>query len=238
MRSATSSNGHVELRVVGEHADHGARVDRPASCEVSVRPLDDDLVGIREARRVANTGRASQTVTGSRGSSPTRATAAAKSIAPNTSIRGAGAKDWHEHGQLVLAPLAVGTVVQRAGRARGRACRARRRRPRRRAGPCPGCRRCGRGHTARCARCRPGPVDHRGDGDRLAVADRGDHLRQLRERRSRRHRLDEDVDDAAAGQPDRERVVVADAVALQHRLAGLATPPGRARRRHPRRSRR
>ena len=46
----------------------------------------------------------------------------------------------------------------------------------------------------------------------------GDHLGQLGERR-RVDRLDEDVDDAAAGQPDGERVVVADAVALQHRLA-------------------
>ena len=32
--------------------------------------------------------------------------------------------------------------------------------------------------------------------------------------------LDEDVEDAAAGQPDRERVVVGDAVPLEHRLAG------------------
>ena len=39
-------------------------------------------------------------------------------------------------------------------------------------------------------------------------------------KRRRGRPLDEDVEDAAAGQPDRERVVVADAVALQHRRAG------------------
>ena len=41
---------------------------------------------------VANTGRASQTVTRYPRKEPTLATAAAKSMAPNTSIRGAGAK--------------------------------------------------------------------------------------------------------------------------------------------------
>ena len=50
--------------------------------------------------------------------------------------------------------------------------------------------------------------------------------------------LDEDVEDAAAGQPDGERVVVADAVALQHRARRTRPPPGRARRPRPRRSRR
>jgi hypothetical protein len=56
----------VELRVVGEHAQHGALVD-PAGVDlglqVAVRPLDDDLVRVGEALGVANTGRASHTVT-------------------------------------------------------------------------------------------------------------------------------------------------------------------------------
>src|SRR5436190_17912 len=39
---------HVELEVVGHHADRGARVDRRA-LEESVRPLDHELVGLREA---------------------------------------------------------------------------------------------------------------------------------------------------------------------------------------------
>lgn len=46
------------------------------------------------------------------------------------------------------------------------------------------------------------------------------HLTELRERRAR-DRLDEDVEDPAAGQADRYRVVVAHAIALQH------GPPGR-----------
>ena len=44
----------VELRVVGEHADHGARVERARlglRRQVAVRPVDDDLVGGREPRR-------------------------------------------------------------------------------------------------------------------------------------------------------------------------------------------
>ena len=49
--------------------------------------------------------------------------------------------------------------------------------------------------------------------------------------------LDEDVEDAPAGQPHGIRVVVADAVALEHRRGRTRRPPGPARRRRPRRSR-
>ena len=57
---------YVELGVVGQHGDDGARVD-PAGLglglEVPVRPVDDHLVGVGERLWVAKTGRASQTVT-------------------------------------------------------------------------------------------------------------------------------------------------------------------------------
>ena len=66
----------------------------------------------------------------------------------------------------------------------------------------------------------PGAGDHGGHGDRLARGDRGGHLTELRVALLA-DRLDEDVDDAAAGEADRQRGVVADAVALQHRLPGL-----------------
>jgi hypothetical protein len=41
-------HGHVELRVVGEDADHGARVHLHAGQE-PVRPVDHDLVRVGEA---------------------------------------------------------------------------------------------------------------------------------------------------------------------------------------------
>ena len=44
----------VELGVVGEHGEHGARVDPPGLVlggEVAVRPVDDHLVGVREPAR-------------------------------------------------------------------------------------------------------------------------------------------------------------------------------------------
>ena len=55
--------------------------------------------------------------------------------------------------------------------------------------------------------------DHRGDRDRPVP---GDVVGDGAEfgKRAPRDRLDEDVQDAAAGEPDREGVVVADAVAL------------------------
>src|ERR687886_516210 len=58
------------------------------------------------------------------------------------------------------------------------------------------------------------------DGDRLVPRDRLGHLAEPGEGLPR-HRLDEDVEDPAAGQPDGEGVVVADAVPLEGRDAGL-----------------
>ena len=81
-----------------------------------------------------------------------------------------------------------------------------------------------------------GVLDDGGDGDRAAGLEVGGEVLELGEGLAR-DLLDVDVEDAAAGQADRERVVVGDAVALQHRGAGRRRPPGRARRRRPRRSR-
>ena len=60
-----------------------------------------------------------------------------------------------------------------------------------------------------------GVVDDRGDGDRATGVDGVGDGAELGEG-LRRDRLDEDVEDAAAGQADREGVVVGDAVPLQH----------------------
>src|SRR5262249_37659960 len=62
---------------------------------------------------------------------------------------------------------------------------------------------------------------HGGHADRLTGVDRGGHVTELREYLLA-DRLDEDIDDAAAGEPHRQRGVVADPVPLQHRLAALA----------------
>jgi hypothetical protein len=62
-----------------------------------------------------------------------------------------------------------------------------------------------------------GPLDDGDDGDRLVPPDRQRELAQLGERLAG-HRLDEDVEDAAAGQPHREGVVVAHAVAPEQGL--------------------
>ena len=59
--------------------------------------------------------------------------------------------------------------------------------------------------------------DHRGNRDRPMPGDVVGDGAQLG-KGSSRYRLDEDVEDATAGEPDGEGVVVADAVALQPRL--------------------
>ena len=60
--------------------------------------------------------------------------------------------------------------------------------------------------------------DHGGDRDWPVLGDVVGHGLEFRKRRAR-DRFDEDVDDAAAGEPDREGVVVADSVALEPRRA-------------------
>ena len=79
-------------------------------------------------------------------------------------------------------------------------------------------------------------LDHGGERDRAAGLDVVGDLAELGEGLPV-DPLDEDVEDAAAGEPDRERVVVGDAVALQHRHAGRDHRSARARRPRPRRSR-
>lgn len=64
-------------------------------------------------------------------------------------------------------------------------------------------------------------LDDRGDRDRAMRGDVLGDVLQLRKGIAR-HRLGEDVDDSATGQTNGERVVVADAVALQLR-SPLAT---------------
>src|SRR3984957_20927095 len=80
------------------------------------------------------------------------------------------------------------------------------------------------GVAAPDAPARPGlarPRDHGRDRHRLApLHGRGD-LAELRET-CLIDPLDEDVDDPAAGQPDGERVVVADPVGLEDGRTGLA----------------
>src|SRR5579875_3874695 len=78
-------------------------------------------------------------------------------------------------------------------------------------------------HPPRAHLARPGY--HRRDGDRLAALHRRRDLAKLGEA-GPVHRLDEDVDDPAAGQPHRECVVVADAVGLEHGVAGPACLEG------------
>ena len=65
MPSAAIDGGHVELGVVGEHADGVARAEAVADLgQVAVGPVDHDLVGhAGTASLVANTSRASHTVT-------------------------------------------------------------------------------------------------------------------------------------------------------------------------------
>src|SRR5690606_1196323 len=65
---------------------------------------------------------------------------------------------------------------------------------------------------------RVGVLDDRGHRDRVVRPYRLDDVAQLREILPG-HPVDVDVDDAATGQSDRERVVVGDAVALQHRTS-------------------
>ena len=184
-----------------------------------MRPLDDHLVGVGEplaggedragvahghpvAEELADAGHRAGEVDRPEDQHPRR--------------RGEG---LDEHRQVVEAPLTVGADVQHRGGAvlehaagvvghrlvePGRAQRA--------GDPV------GPDHHAGPERARP--VDERGDGHRLARSRIASSTSPSSGKRRGVDRLDEDVDDAAAGQPDRERVVVADAVALQHRHPG------------------
>ena len=218
VRSAASSSGTSNF---GSWVSTQMTVRASTSVvgQVLVRPFDDDLVGLREPlrRREHRPRVAHRDVVaeeppdpGDRGREVDR---------PEHEHPRRRRERLHEHAELVAAPLAVGAVVQDAGRAvlehaadvvgdgvveprASRACR-----PRGPATP-PAWRRAARA------------VDDRRHGDRLAVADGRDDLGRAPGTSARDDRLDEDVDDAAAGEADGERVVVGDAVALQHRPSG------------------
>ena len=204
-----------------------------------MRPLDDDLVGLREPLRrgehrprVAHRDpvaeeRADLAPRPRRSRSRRRRSsgAAARTTATKTA-------------RLVAAPLTVGAVgdasrcgprEQAAGVVADGVVEAR-------ADPVPPSTRSGQ-TTSRCPSRAAGPADDRGHRDRRLRAHRVGHRRELGEGLGV-DRLDEDVEDPAAGQPDGERVVVGDAVALQHRGARRAAPAAPARRPRPRRSRR
>ena len=185
-----------------------------------MRPLDDDLVGVREPGAVAKTG---------------AGVADRDPVAEEATDPGDGggevdrAEDEHprrrrerldEHVELVAAALAVGAVVQGRGAAGVEQAARRRRAPRRRAA------------ASRALPVDPvRPHDERGvprrsGGPQTTVATATGCSVPIAAATSPSsgnvspvHLLDEHVDDPAAGQADGERVVVADAVALQHRTA-------------------
>jgi hypothetical protein len=145
----------------------------------------------------------------------------------------------HEHAQLVAAALAVGAVPADAGQP------LREHAPdvvvHRGVQPAPGAqgpggaRMAGIGRRIRaliCVRAVSGPddapradlarsADHRRDRDRLAAFHRRGNPSQLR-KTSLIDWLDKDVEDSAAGQAHRERVVITHAVGLKDGVPGLA----------------
>ena len=209
---------NVELRIVGQHADHGALVDIRAG-QVTVRPFHDDLVGVTEPRR---------------GGEDAARVAYGHAVAeelPDPGDRGGEvdrAEDQHprrrrervdEHRQLIVAALALRAVAAHGRLALGQHA------PHVVVGR--GVQPVARAEAARGGPVRvddapgpddAGPADHGGDRHRLLALHRGGQVTQLGEQLTA-DRLDEHVQDAAAGQADREGVVVADPVGLQGRPA-------------------
>ena len=108
--------GYVELRVVGQHGDHGARVD-PAGLvlgrQVAVRPVDDHVVGLREPAvgREHRPGVADRDVVAEEGADPGhrgREVDGAEDQQPRL-----GRERPHEDPHPLAAALAVGTVGER-----------------------------------------------------------------------------------------------------------------------------
>ena len=186
-----------------------------------MRPVDDDLVGAREAGAGGEDGA---------GVAHRDVVAEERADLGHGGCEVDGSEDQHprlggeapdEDAHPLAAPLAVGAVGQR-GVGAGRE-QAQRVVVHGRVGPL--------GPEAALGRDvrpddhpPPDPLRVRvlDDGhqrDRAAGLDVGGHLAELREGGAR-DLLDEDVEDAAAGQADGEGVVVGDAVALEHGLAG------------------
>ena len=152
-------------------------------------------------------------------------------MAPNTSIRGAGANEFTNtlsssprrspcspYRRIPVRPWAS---MPRTSSSTAASSRAAPRVPDAPAVPAirPGEPLLGPDHPPRADLARAG--DHRRDRDRLAALDRRGDIAQLGEA-GPVDPLDEDVDDPAAGQPHRERIVVAHPVGLEHRVPGLA----------------
>ena len=209
----------IELGIVGQHTDNRALV-HVGPGQITVRPLHDDLV------RVAEPGRG-----GEHAARVAHGDAVPHKLAdPRHRGREVDRAEhhhprwWrervHEHGQLVVAPLtlgavaadgrlplsehAAGVIVHRGVQPVARAQAARRRAVR-------------VDDPARADRA--GAADHGGDGHGLVALHGGRQVPQLGEQLAA-DRLDEHVQDAAAGQAHREGVVVTDPVGLQDGLAG------------------
>ena len=209
---------------MGEHAEHRAAVQRTGfdlHGQVAVRPFHHHLVGVREPRR---------------GGEHAAGVAHGHPVAEKRPLLGDrggevdGAENqhprWrgvacHEHRHPLAAALAVGAVGDRLGATRRKqpahivgdgdvgALAAQRSLHRIRAHdePPPDPLAVGVVHDGR----------HRHRALRTDVVGDGVEVRK----RLARHRFDEDVQNAAAGETDREGVVVADAVALQPGDAGV-----------------
>ena len=187
-----------------------------------MRPVDDDLVGLGEPAggREHRPGVAHRDVVAEEAADPRhrgREVDRAEHQHPRL-----GRERPHEHPHPLAAPLAVRAVGQRRVVARPPAARGRRRGPRRRRAPSRGIRRRPR-RAGRSSR-RPSQA---GSGCSMTVARATGRPASMSAaispssgKVSCDHLLDEDVEDPAAGEPDRERVVVGDAVPLEHRLAG------------------
>ena len=205
-----------------------------------MRPVDDDLVGLGEpaGRGEHRAGRRRRS-RGSRGSCrPGRPRPRSRSR------RRPASAAW------ARTPTRRPASPRRAARRRARrsasrcarppAGRARRRGPRRRPAALPSA----AGDAASSGRTTSRRPSRAGSGCSITVATATGRPASMSAaispssgKVSRLDLLDEDVEDAAAGQADGERVVVGDAVALEHRGAGLDAPTAPARRRRPRRSR-
>jgi hypothetical protein len=207
---------------VGQHAQHGAPVDLPGvdlPAQVPVRPVDDHLVGVGEA---AGGGEHRPGVADGHPVPEERSDArdgGGEVDRPEHDHAGAGGVGGDEQRQVVAAALPVAAVAQGTAAAGGEQA----------AGVVGGGR--VQPFDAQRAGGAVGPHDqppaqpvgvaadagehgHRGTGP-----DRGGHLTEFGEGVAV-DPFDEHVDDAAAGQPDGERVVVADPVAPQHRGTG------------------
>ena len=199
---------------------------RPAACsarEVAVRPVDDDLVGLREAGagREHRPGVADGHVVAEEGADPRHRRGEVDR--PEDQHPRLGREGPHEHPHPLAAPLPVGAVGQR------RVVAARQQPERVVPDGVVRARRAERpGRSVRLARTHHDPAAQPGRGrGSMTVAratGRPASMSSAISPSSRRlavHLLDVHVEDPAAGQPGRERVVVGDAVPLEDRLPGL-----------------